>query len=207
MEKNDDRSAVALLLIDVINDLDFPEGRALFEQAMPMARKLAALKATSTRCGIPVVYVNDNFGRWRSDFRSQVDHCLRIGSVGRPIAELLRPEDSDYFVLKPMHSGFYSTALDLLLQRLGVKTLILTGMATDICVLFTANDAHMRGYRVVAPADCSAAEMVDAHRAAMHQMKKVMSADVRPRPNSPLRIFPDRPLEISPLTVCGSRRP
>src|SRR3954462_4425946 len=103
-----DKAAVALLLIDVINDLEFPEGDQLLHFALPMARRVAALAQRARAAAVPVIYVNDNFGRWRSDFHAQVEHCLRDGVRGRPIAELLRPDKDDYFVLKPKHSGFYS---------------------------------------------------------------------------------------------------
>ena len=98
-----------------------------------------------------MIYANDNFGRWRSDFTSQIQHCLEAHSRGRPVVELLRPDPDDYFVLKPRHSGFYCTALDALLDDLGVQTVILTGFATNICVLFTANDAYLRDLHVVVP--------------------------------------------------------
>ena len=106
-----DKSEVALLLIDVINDLDFPEANQLLRYARPMARKLLRLKERAKKAGVPVIYVNDNFGRWRSDFRRQVVHCLRKESRGREIVSLLQPEEDDYFVLKPKHSGFFSTTL------------------------------------------------------------------------------------------------
>ena len=102
-----DKSEIALLLIDVINDLDFPEANQLLRYARPMARKLLRLKQRAKRVGIPVIYVNDNFGRWQSDFRRQVQHCLRENSRGHEIVSLLQPEEDDYFVLKPKHSGFF----------------------------------------------------------------------------------------------------
>jgi nicotinamidase-related amidase len=177
---DDAKSPVALLLIDVINPLDFPNSEALLKHALPMSEKIADLKTAARQHQVPIIYVNDNFGRWRSDFRVQVNACLEEDVLGRPIVERLKPEESDYFILKPMHSGFYSTPLDILLQRLEAKTLILTGMATNICVFFTAHDAHMRGYRVVTPCDCSAAESKADHDLTLDQMQKVISADVRP---------------------------
>jgi nicotinamidase-related amidase len=173
-----DTSAVALLLIDVINDLDFPEGQALLRHALPMARRLARLKKQAKRRGVAVIYVNDNFGRWRSDFKSQVDHCLREEVTGRKVVELLRPDEDDYFVLKPAHSGFYSTTLDLLLEHLQATTVILTGMATNICVLFTASDAYLRGYRVVVPRDCVAANSSQLTKDALDHMRVVLKADI-----------------------------
>src|SRR5688572_26968595 len=175
-----DKSLVALLLIDVINDLDFPEADELLKYALPMARQIAALKKRAKQEGIPVVYVNDNFGRWRSDFNAQVEHCLRDGVRGKPIVELLPPDEDDYFVLKPKHSGFFSTTLDTLLEYLGVKTVILTGIATNICVLFTANDAYMRDLRLIVPSDCVASNTEGENRYALEQMEKVLKADIRP---------------------------
>src|SRR5690349_5876940 len=109
-----DKSATALLLIDVINDLEFPEAEQLLPHALEMARKIAALKQRTKQVRMPTIYVNDNFGRWRSDFQAQVEHCLHDGVRGQPLAELLRPEKDDYFVLKPKHSGFFATTLDIL---------------------------------------------------------------------------------------------
>jgi nicotinamidase-related amidase len=175
-----DKSEAALLLIDVINDLDFPEGDQLLRYALPMARKIAALKKRVKREGVPVVYVNDNFGRWRSDFNTQVEHCVRDGVRGKPIAELLRPEKNDYFVLKPKHSGFFSTTLDTLLEYLGTRTVIVAGLAANICVLFTANDAYMRDFHLVIPSDCVASNTEEENQYALDQMAKVLKADVRP---------------------------
>lgn len=175
-----DRSPVALLLIDVINDLDFPESEELLQFALPMARRIRELREQARSYDVPVVYVNDNFGRWRSDFSAQVQHCLEDDVPGKPLAGLLAPGDDDYFVLKPKHSGFYSTSLDLLLQSLGVQTVVLTGVATNICVLFTANDAYMRDLNVVVPEDCSAANTQAVHDYAIEQMRLALKADVRP---------------------------
>jgi nicotinamidase-related amidase len=175
-----DKSDVALLLIDVINDLEFPEGDHLLRHALPMARQIAALKRRARQENVPVVYVNDNFGRWRSDFNAQVEHCLRDGVRGKPVVELLRPDADDYFVLKPKHSGFFSTALDTLLEYLGVRAVILTGMAANICVLFTANDAYMRDLHLAVPSDCVASNTEEDNRYALDQMRKVLKADTRP---------------------------
>jgi nicotinamidase-related amidase len=173
-----DQSAVALLLIDVINDFAFPEAARLLRHALPAARRIAALKMRLVSKGVPVIYVNDNFGRWRSDFAKQVEHCLESDAGGRAITKLLQPGAEDYFVLKPKHSGFYSTTLDVLLQHLGVKKVILCGFAGDICVLYTANDAYMRGFDIVVPSDCVASETVQAKRLALKQMKRFLKAEI-----------------------------
>jgi len=92
-----DKAGVALLLIDVINDLEFPEGEQLFDRALLMARRLVELKRRAKLARIPVVYVNDSFGRWQSNFTSQVEHCLQDGVRGKRIVDLLIPEEDDYF--------------------------------------------------------------------------------------------------------------
>ena len=114
-----DRSATALLMLDVINDFEFEQAEPLLRQALPMARRLRRLKAACRERSIPCLYVNDNFGRWQSNLEKLVKHCSREGCPGRPVVELLRPAAEDYFVLKPKNSGFYSTTLDTLLHYLG----------------------------------------------------------------------------------------
>jgi nicotinamidase-related amidase len=126
---------VALLLIDVIHDLAFPDGKALLKQALPMAKRIAALKRRAKHAGMPSMYVNDHCGRWQSDFQKLLRHCLDEDVCGKPLATLLQPDAEDAFVLKPTHSGFYSTMLEPLFQALGVHTLMLTGIAGNICVL------------------------------------------------------------------------
>jgi nicotinamidase-related amidase len=175
-----DKADSALLMIDVLNDLEFEGGERLLKAALPMARALARLKRRAREAGIPVVYVNDNFGKWRSDFRQQLDHCLHDGVRGQPIVELLAPDENDYFVLKPKNSGFYHTTLPLLLEYLEVTTVILTGIATDNCVLYTAGDAYLRDLRVFVPEDCSAAIEADRHDAALEQMRITLKADTTP---------------------------
>ena len=173
-----DASPVALLIVDAINDMEFEGAEGMLPRAVRMARAIAALKRRTSAAGIPTIYVNDNFGRWRSDFRRIVAHCLEDGVRGQPVVEQLVPDDDDYFVLKPKHSGFYNTALDLLLEHLQAETLIITGMATDVCVLFTAADAYIRDLRVIVPSDCVTALTPGAHREALQQMKRALKARV-----------------------------
>src|SRR5947209_12930650 len=169
-----DQCALALILIDVINDMEFDEGEALFANALPAARSLARLRKRAKDAGVPVIYVNDNFGKWRSDFRQQLGHVLEDGVRGEPIAKLLKPDEEDYFVLKAKHSGFYHTQLDLLIDYLQVKTVILAGFATDMCVLFTASDAYLRDLDIIVAPDCCAAASVEHHDQALEHMSRVL---------------------------------
>jgi len=169
-----DQCPVALILIDVINDMEFGAGEALLKNALPAARALAKLKRRAKDAGVPVIYVNDNFGKWRSDFRQQLGHVLEDGVRGEPIAKLLRPDEQDYFVLKAKHSGFYHTQLDLLIDYLEVRTVVLAGFATDMCVLFTASDAYLRDLEIIVPPDCSASETMENHHGALDHMSRVL---------------------------------
>jgi nicotinamidase-related amidase len=175
-----ENSSVALLLIDVINDMDFEGAEALVRQAVPMAHRIAALKRRARAVKIPTVYINDNFGRWQSDFRKLVDHVLNDGVPGEEVARILQPEDDDYFVLKPKHSAFFETTLDTLLAYLGATTLIMTGVAGNICILFSANDAYMRDYHLIVPSDCVVSNTEDENRYALHQIEQVLKGDITP---------------------------
>lgn len=175
-----DKADVALLLIDVINDLEFEGGGELLKHALPVAERIAAFKRRAKQADIPVIYVNDNFGKWQSDFNKILTHCLEDEVRGQPLAKALRPDEDDYFVLKPKHSGFFSTTLDTLLEYLQAKTLILTGVTADICVLFTANDAYMRDFNLAIPSDCVASINEAENEHALELMKRVLKADIRP---------------------------
>jgi nicotinamidase-related amidase len=186
---------VALLLIDVINDLAFDGGEELLVQARPMAQAIAELKQRAYQANIPVIYVNDNFGHWRSDFQTIVEYCMRPGVPGRETTAMLRPDADDYFVIKPRHSAFYQTSLDLLLKYLKVRKLILTGMAADMCVLFTANDAYLRELEVIVPADCCAAERETYRRQSLDLIERVLKADITPS------------TELDLVRIAGSPQP
>jgi nicotinamidase-related amidase len=182
-----DQSETALLLIDVINDLEFDGGDRLFPQALVMAERLKVLAARARRVGVPVIYANDNFGRWRSDFGALLARVLGERVRGRPIAERLRPAPEDYVVLKPKHSAFFSTTLDLLLRYLGTRTIVLGGLTGDRCVLFSASDAYLRDFRLVVPSDGVASIDSGANRRALEQMRALLGADVRPSRTVTLR--------------------
>ena len=150
------RSA-ALLIIDMINRLDFASGPALLRLAVPAARRIAALKRRFVAVGAPVIYANDNFGQWHADFRELVAVCRQPDCIGAPLAELLAPQPDDYYVLKPKHSAFHSTPLAVLLEQCGIERVVIGGVSTDVCIAATAIDAHMRELAVHVPSDCVAA--------------------------------------------------
>lgn len=168
---------VALLLIDVLTTFNFPDGDAILKEALSMRDSLIKLKARAREAGIPVLYVNDNFGDWRSEKEVLIGRCLEAkgGQFVRP----LLPDSEDYFVLKPLHSAFYMTPLEVLLRHLNVETLILTGLTSNSCITATAHDANMRGFDLYIPADCSCARNPDEHIQALKQLEAMAGADLR----------------------------
>jgi nicotinamidase-related amidase len=169
----------ALLLIDFINAMDFSGAEAMAPSAIAAARTVARLREAADAAKVPVVYVNDNYGQWHSERSRIVDDCRARNDAARQLADLLAPRHDDYFVIKPQFSGFYSTNLPVLLPKLGVRRLVMTGIAADICVLFTAADAHMRDYDLWVPADCVAGERPDHVEWALQIMEKSMGAETR----------------------------
>ena len=177
-----DRSAMVLLILDLISDFEFEDGREVCKAALPIAKRVAQLKRRAKRAGVPIIYVNDNIGRWRSDFAGMVRYCTREGSRGATVTRLLVPDKSDYCILKPKHSGFFATALDTLLSYIGARKLVLTGISSHQCVLFTANDAYVRDLELHIPRDCMCAASKSDTRFALQYFSTVLHADVRPAP-------------------------
>ena len=171
---------VGLLIIDFINDMSFEGAEAMCGPAVETAKVVAALRKAADDAQVPVIYVNDNYGQWHSERSRLVEHCSRRSRTARALAELVGPRPNDYFVIKPQVSGFYATNLPVLLPRLGVRRLILSGIAADICVLFTAADAHMRAYDLWVPADAVVSEREERKRWALQIMAKSLGAETRP---------------------------
>jgi isochorismate hydrolase len=151
------KSRQALLILDMLSDFDFPEGRAVVKAARRIAKRIAALKSRATRAHVPVIYVNDNLGQWRSDIQSILARCMAKTARGRDVVCQLAPSNENLVLLKPRHSGFYATPLTSLLEECGASELVLTGISAHQCVLFTANDAYLREFDLIIPRDAIAA--------------------------------------------------
>jgi nicotinamidase-related amidase len=173
------QSSVALLIIDMISDFEFEDGQQVYKNALKVVKKIADLKSRAKAAGVPVIYLNDNYGRWNEDFASFVRNIKDSSRKGREIISILEPQDDDLFVLKPQRSGFYGTSLGVLLLSMGVSNIILTGVTSDICILFTAHDAYMRGYNVHIPSDGSASADPRHHTSALSFLKRIADADIR----------------------------
>lgn len=165
---------IAMLVIDMINDFQFAHGKVLAEKANKISDSILSLKQDCLKKEIPIIYINDHYNLWKADIESILNYCRNETSAH--LLDKIKPTDNDYFLIKPKHSAFYGTALNTLLQQLNVNTLILTGIAGNICVLFTANDAYMREYSLIVPENCLASVDDDDNKYALTMMKNVMNA-------------------------------
>lgn len=169
-------SNTALLIIDMINDFNFDHGNILADKALIIAEQIQLLKKQCQKENIPIIYINDHYNLWQAELNKVMEYCSNEKSV--QVIDKIKPNDSDYFLIKPRHSAFYGTALYTLLNQLQVKKLILTGIAGNICVLFTANDAYMREYPLLIPDNCIASVDDKDNQYAIRMMKNVMSAKI-----------------------------
>lgn len=177
IEHSHQDTSAALLLIDVINTMDFEDAELLARYTEETADNIKSLKEQAKSKGMPVIYVNDNYGLWQSDFKKVINYAAEAN--GQHLVDRLEPEDDDYTVVKPKHSGFFSTPLSTLLKYLNVNTLILTGFAGNICVLFTANDAYMREYDLYIPSDCCASNVKEDNDYALRLMEGNLKANTQ----------------------------
>jgi nicotinamidase-related amidase len=175
-----DSSRFALLIFDLISDFEFEDGELMLRRALPLAPRIAKLKQRAKAAGVPTIYVNDNLGRWRSDRAQIVTSCLRPRARGRKLVAQIKPDPDDYFILKPKHSGFFATPLQSVLESIGVRTVILTGVTSHQCILFSATDAYVRDYELIIPRDCIAAMEPRQTRAALDIFTTALKADTRP---------------------------
>ncbi|OMH98271.1 isochorismatase [Bacillus swezeyi] len=166
----------ALIIVDMINDFHFDMGDVLSKKTEEMADDILALKKHAEKMNWPIIYINDHFGIWQADIAAIMKKCKNDRS--KNIIERLAPKESDYFLIKPKHSAFYGTALETLLNELHIHHLIITGIAGNICVLFTANDAYMREYEITIPHDCIASNHEKDNKYALTIMENVLFANI-----------------------------
>ncbi|WP_226671536.1 isochorismatase family cysteine hydrolase [Metabacillus litoralis] len=166
----------AILIIDMINDFQFNYGPILAKQAEEISHNISSLKKRAKHANYPIIYINDHYELWQADFKKIATKCKN--NLSEDIIHRLYPEDDDFFLIKPKHSAFYGTALNTLLYSLNIKDLIITGLAGNICVLFTANDAYMREYNLTIPSDCIASNTVEDNNFALKMMENTLKASI-----------------------------
>jgi len=180
--EHDGTHETALVILDMISCWNFPDASDLCRQARRMTPHIARLKQRCLAARVPVIYANDNSGQWRSDFKFVVNQSLEAGGPGSDITRQLEPGPEDYFVLKPKHSAFFATPLEILLDHLRTKRLIIVGVAGDQCVLNTAADARMRDFEVVVPCDCIASLTTARNARAVAYLRDVLTLNVPAAP-------------------------
>lgn len=168
----------ALLVIDMLNDFILPEGSL---SVGPVGEKviepIAAEMKSFREAGDPIIFVCDNHLPDDPEFTMFPRHCVR-GTWGAQVIDALAPRDGDIVIPKRRYSAFFGTDLDLTLRELGVEELVLVGVCTNICVLYTACDARMRNYQVTVPRTAVASFDEEAHRFALAQMETVLGVRV-----------------------------
>lgn len=166
----------ALIVIDMINTYDHPDAERLIPSVREALPRIVRLLERARTESVPVIYVNDNFGEWRSHHGEILATALK-----GPNSELVRPVQPDedaLFVVKARHSIFYETPLAYLLSQLEVDHVVLSGQVTEQCVLYSALDAHIRHLRVTIPDDCVAHIHKDLSQAALLMMERNMCATI-----------------------------
>ncbi|MGQ4364149.1 cysteine hydrolase family protein [Streptomyces sp. SAS_272] len=169
-------SKTALIVIDMINTYDHPDAELLLPSADSVVPVIAGLLERARHAGVPVVYVNDNFGQWRSHHGELLERAL-AGRYAR-LVEPLVPDEASLFVVKARHSIFFETPLSYLLDQEGIDHVVLCGQVTEQCVLYSALDAHIRHLEVTVPRDAVAHIHADLADAALSMMRRNMGAQV-----------------------------
>lgn len=168
----------AIIFIDIINHFNFDGSEKLLKNTNEILPHLKNLRDFGKKRKIPIIYVNDHYGLWQADFRKIINHCEN--KFSQHIIHDLKPDDNDYFLIKPQHSAFFQTPLHSLLTDLGKTNLIMAGIAGDICILFTAKDAYMYQYSMHIPENCMASEEKEGNEYALYLMQSVMEANTNP---------------------------
>jgi len=171
------KPGAAVLVIDMLNDFVLEGAPLQVPGAMELARRIAPLLEEARERGVPVIYICDHHDPEDEEFRRWPKHCVK-GTEGARVVEPLRPRKGDRCVPKRRYSGFFETNLDQLLKEVGARTLILTGLLTDVCVFLTAVDAGQRGYEVVVPRDLTISLSEEEKEWALRQMERLVGAKV-----------------------------
>lgn len=171
-----DMGKTALIVIDMINTYDHKDADLLLPSVTSVVPVLTGLLERARQKDVPVIYVNDNFGEWRSHHGELLEHAL--AGPHAELVEPLRPDRSSLFVVKARHSIFFDTPLTYLLHQQGIERLVLSGQVTEQCVLYSSLDAHIRHFDVVIPRDAVAHIHADLAEAALRMMERNMGAQV-----------------------------
>ncbi|BAC11981.1 isochorismatase family cysteine hydrolase [Oceanobacillus iheyensis] len=168
----------AVVFVDLINDFQFDGGDDLLHHTKQILPNVIKLRSFAKENNLPIIYVNDHYGLWQADFNKVIDYCTNEKS--KEIIDKIKPDEDDYFLIKPQHSAFFQTPLHSLLIELERNHVILAGIAGDICILFSAKDAYMYKIDMSIPKNCMASEQEENNNYALYLMESVMDADISP---------------------------
>lgn len=180
LEEKVDPRHTALVVVDIQNDYAHGDGSfgkrgSDLSMAQAMVPKLVDFIAKARANGVTIIFVRTAHGEW-TDSPVRQDRMKGMGLNVLPVclegswgAEFYKvePEPGDKIVVKHRYSGFYGTDLDVVLKARGIKTLLMTGLVTNVCVETTARDGFMRDYYIVLVEDGCAASTVEEHQAAL----------------------------------------
>ncbi|MES4893115.1 isochorismatase family cysteine hydrolase [Streptomyces sp. NPDC096012] len=166
----------ALIVIDMINTYDHKDADLLIPSVREVVPVVTGLLRRARESEVPVIYVNDNFGEWRSHHGELLEHAL--AGPHADLVEPLQPDENSLFVVKARHSVFFETPLEYLLRQQGIEQVVLCGQVTEQCVLYSALDAHIRHLDVTVPEDAVAHIHEDLAQAALRMMERNMDARV-----------------------------
>ena len=148
----------ALIVIDMI------KGNEPFftDEHRKIIPKIAETIRECRKNSIPIIFANDSYIKndWLFDFMKE--HAIR-GTEGVEVIDELKPEEGDIIVEKRRFSAFFRTDLDLTLRELGVDTVALAGINTNVCVLATAFDAISSDFYTILLSDCCASSRRELH--------------------------------------------
>ncbi|MBY8882247.1 cysteine hydrolase family protein [Actinacidiphila acidipaludis] len=165
-----------VVVIDMINTYDHEDASLLVRSVREVLPAVRSVVERARRAGVGVVYVNDSFGRWRSNHDELVDAAL--AGPHADLVEPILPDKESLFVVKARHSIFYETPLEYLLRQEGVEHVVLCGQVTEQCVLYSALDAHIRHFEVTVVRDAVAHIHADLADAALRMMERNMGAEL-----------------------------
>ena len=167
-------SKTALIVIDMINTYDHKDADQLIRSAEPVVPVMTDLLGRARGRGVPVIYVNDKFGEWRSHHGELLERALATPHAH--LVEPVKPDADSLFVLKARHSIFFETPLHYLLQQQGIDRLVLTGQVTEQCILYSALDAYVRRLEIAVVRDGVAHIHAGLADAALEMMQRNMRA-------------------------------
>jgi len=170
-------SSSAIIVVDMLNDFVKPEGALVVPCAADLVPKQAQLLKAARESGMSVVYLADRHQPNDPEFKMWPPHAV-VGTWGSEVIEELAPAENERVIPKRRYSGFYGTDLDLTLREASVSTVVLVGVLTDICVMYTSADASARGYRVIVVTDATGSVSDERHKFALEHMREVHGASL-----------------------------